>query len=197
MGEEREDPQKIKRLAAAAYDYENDSRWADYWSNILIPPHLASRSDVVDHFKRKFYQRYIVRSPSLFFYIIIVSLFPPWISIRICSWLLLLVEYLDWKLRIYNASFSCSFLHKLWDLGWGFVVPPIADLYISELVSWHFLDSRLAFVGYCWIVNFLSKLGLFSIALWIICFFFPIAFGIGGHYWLLILVCKLVSMTKR
>ncbi|KAJ4833258.1 hypothetical protein Tsubulata_005092 [Turnera subulata] len=59
MGEEREDPQKIKRIAAAAYDYENDPRWADYWSNILIPPHLSSRSDVVDHFKRKFYQRYI------------------------------------------------------------------------------------------------------------------------------------------
>ncbi|KDP24365.1 hypothetical protein JCGZ_25661 [Jatropha curcas] len=59
MGEEREDPQKIKKMAAAAYDYENDPRWADYWSNILIPPHLASRSDVVDHFKRKFYQRYI------------------------------------------------------------------------------------------------------------------------------------------
>ncbi|KAJ9147393.1 hypothetical protein P3X46_029559 [Hevea brasiliensis] len=59
MVEEREDPQKIKRLAAAAYDYENDPRWADYWSNILIPPHMASRSDVVDHFKRKFYQRYI------------------------------------------------------------------------------------------------------------------------------------------
>ncbi|KAG4139296.1 hypothetical protein ERO13_D07G183200v2 [Gossypium hirsutum] len=59
MGEEREDPQKLKRIAAAAYDYENDPRWADYWSNILIPPHLASRSDVVDHFKGKFYQRYI------------------------------------------------------------------------------------------------------------------------------------------
>ncbi|CAL1390747.1 unnamed protein product [Linum trigynum] len=59
MGEEREDPQKIKRIAAAAYDYENDPRWADYWSNILIPPHMASRADVVDHFKRKFYQRYI------------------------------------------------------------------------------------------------------------------------------------------
>lgn len=59
MGEEREDPQKLKQIAAAAYDYENDPRWADYWSNILIPPHLASRSDVVDHFKRKFYQRYI------------------------------------------------------------------------------------------------------------------------------------------
>ncbi|KAL4378737.1 hypothetical protein GQ457_02G006310 [Hibiscus cannabinus] len=59
MGEEREDPQKLKRIAAAAYDYELDPRWADYWSNVLIPPHLASRSDVVDHFKRKFYQRYI------------------------------------------------------------------------------------------------------------------------------------------
>ncbi|KAE8664766.1 proline-rich receptor-like protein kinase PERK8-like isoform X1 [Hibiscus syriacus] len=59
MGEERADPQKLKRIAAAAYDYENDPRWADYWTNILIPPHMASRSDVVDHFKRKFYQRYI------------------------------------------------------------------------------------------------------------------------------------------
>ncbi|KAE8679758.1 proline-rich receptor-like protein kinase PERK8-like isoform X1 [Hibiscus syriacus] len=59
MGEERADPQKLKRIAAAAYDYENDPRWADYWSNILIPPHMASRYDVVDHFKRKFYQRYI------------------------------------------------------------------------------------------------------------------------------------------
>ncbi|GAY46220.1 hypothetical protein KPL70_018959 [Citrus sinensis] len=59
MGEEREDSQKIKRIAAAAYDYDNDPRWADYWSNILIPPHMAARSDVVDHYKRKFYQRYI------------------------------------------------------------------------------------------------------------------------------------------
>ncbi|XWS30652.1 hypothetical protein CRYUN_Cryun23aG0003900 [Craigia yunnanensis] len=59
MGEVREDPQKLKRIAAAAYDYENDPRWADYWSNIFIPPHMGSRSDVVDHFKRKFYQRYI------------------------------------------------------------------------------------------------------------------------------------------
>ncbi|XP_074279342.1 uncharacterized protein LOC141604751 [Silene latifolia] len=56
MGEEE---QKLKRVAASSYDYENDARWADYWSNILIPPHMASRSDVVDHFKRKFYQRYI------------------------------------------------------------------------------------------------------------------------------------------
>nr|GMC57108.1 transmembrane protein 33 homolog [Ipomoea batatas] len=54
-----EDPQRLKKVAAAAYDYENDPRWADYWSNVFIPPHMASRSDVVDHFKRKFYKRYI------------------------------------------------------------------------------------------------------------------------------------------
>ncbi|GKC98481.1 hypothetical protein Tco_1168756 [Tanacetum coccineum] len=65
MGEEQ-DPQKLKKIAASAYDYDNDSRWADYWSNVLIPPHMASRSDVVDHFKRKFNQRYIVRTLSLF-----------------------------------------------------------------------------------------------------------------------------------
>ncbi|KAI8534350.1 hypothetical protein RHMOL_Rhmol10G0083200 [Rhododendron molle] len=58
MGEE-EDPQRLKKVAAASYDYENDPRWAEYWSNILIPPHMASRSDVLDHYKRKFYQRYI------------------------------------------------------------------------------------------------------------------------------------------
>ncbi|KAJ8568781.1 hypothetical protein K7X08_032412 [Anisodus acutangulus] len=57
MGEE--DSQKLKSIAASAYDYENDPRWADYWSNILIPSPMASRNDVVHHFKRKFYQRYI------------------------------------------------------------------------------------------------------------------------------------------
>ena len=60
MGDGDDDPQRIKKIAAAAYDYESDSRWAEYWSNILIPSHMASRSDVVDHFKRKFYQRFIV-----------------------------------------------------------------------------------------------------------------------------------------
>ncbi|KAJ6396241.1 hypothetical protein OIU77_021301 [Salix suchowensis] len=59
MGQETEDSQKLRRIAAAAYDYDNDPRWADYLSNILIPPHLSSRSDVLDHFKRKFYQRCI------------------------------------------------------------------------------------------------------------------------------------------
>lgn len=62
MGEEGGaggDQQRIKKIAAAAYDYDSDPRWAEYWNNVLIPPHLASRSDVVDHFKRKFYQRYI------------------------------------------------------------------------------------------------------------------------------------------
>ncbi|PSS33616.1 Transmembrane protein [Actinidia chinensis var. chinensis] len=58
MGEE-DDPQSLKRIAAAAHDYDNDPRWAEYWSNVLIPPRMASRSDVVDHFKLKFYQRYI------------------------------------------------------------------------------------------------------------------------------------------
>ncbi|KAM5581023.1 transmembrane protein 33 [Rosa sericea] len=59
MGEERDDPQKLKKIAAAAYDYENDPRWADYWANILIPPHMASSPDVISHFKQKFYKRYI------------------------------------------------------------------------------------------------------------------------------------------
>lgn len=63
MGDEgAEDPQKIKRIAAAAYDYENDPRWANYWANVLIPRDRAARSDVVDHYKRKFYQRFIVSS---------------------------------------------------------------------------------------------------------------------------------------
>ncbi|XP_004304152.1 PREDICTED: transmembrane protein 33 homolog [Fragaria vesca subsp. vesca] len=59
MGEEREDPQRLKKIAAAAYDYENDPRWADYWANILIPPHMSSSPDVISHFKQKFYKRYI------------------------------------------------------------------------------------------------------------------------------------------
>ncbi|KAI3800011.1 hypothetical protein L1987_35317 [Smallanthus sonchifolius] len=56
---EEQDPQKLKKIAATAYDYDNDPRWADYWSNVLIPPHMASRPEVITHFKRKFYQRYI------------------------------------------------------------------------------------------------------------------------------------------
>lgn len=54
-----EDPQKLKQIAAKAYDYDNDPRWESYWSNILIPPHMVSRTDVVDHYKLKFYKRYI------------------------------------------------------------------------------------------------------------------------------------------
>ncbi|KAL3624139.1 hypothetical protein CASFOL_032955 [Castilleja foliolosa] len=59
MGSGGEDLQKAKRLTAAAYDYDNDPRWADYWSNVLVPPNMASRNDVINHFKQKFYQRYI------------------------------------------------------------------------------------------------------------------------------------------
>ncbi|KAL6551660.1 hypothetical protein OROGR_007814 [Orobanche gracilis] len=58
-GGEGENLQKAKRTAAAAHDYDNDPRWANYWSNVLIPPHMASRDDVVNHFKHKFYQLYI------------------------------------------------------------------------------------------------------------------------------------------
>ncbi|XP_057753224.1 uncharacterized protein LOC130972903 [Arachis stenosperma] len=56
MGDEA---QRAKREAAASYDYDGDSRWADYWANVLIPPNMASRPDVINHFKHKFYQRYI------------------------------------------------------------------------------------------------------------------------------------------
>lgn len=75
MAEGGEDPQRLKKIAAAAYDYENDARWADYWSNVLIPPHMASRPEVVDHFKRKFYQRYIVRTifPLQFAYLSFIT----------------------------------------------------------------------------------------------------------------------------
>jgi transmembrane protein 33 len=52
--------QRAKRAAAAAYDYEGDPRWPEYWNNILLHPHMASHPEVVEHFKRKFYQRYIV-----------------------------------------------------------------------------------------------------------------------------------------
>lgn len=76
MGEEdgSVDAQKMKRIAAAAYEYEKDPKWADYWSNILIPPNMASRSDVVDHFKRKFYQRYIVFTLSQFQFFFVCNL---------------------------------------------------------------------------------------------------------------------------
>lgn len=70
MGEQGDDdPQKIKRIAAAAYDYENDPRWGSYWENVLIPPNMANLPDVMGHFKRKFYKRYIVSDYSFSFFI--------------------------------------------------------------------------------------------------------------------------------
>ncbi|KAJ1688246.1 hypothetical protein LUZ63_019636 [Rhynchospora breviuscula] len=52
--------QRAKRAAAAAYDYERDPRWSEFWNNnVILPPHMASRPEVVDHYKRKFYQRFI------------------------------------------------------------------------------------------------------------------------------------------
>ncbi|CAN8269762.1 unnamed protein product [Cochlearia groenlandica] len=58
MAESGEDSQRLKKIAATAYDYDNDARWSEYWSNVLIPPHMSSRPDVIDHYKRKFYQRF-------------------------------------------------------------------------------------------------------------------------------------------
>lgn len=52
--------QAQKRAAAEGYKYESDSRWADYWSNVLIPQQMIDRPDVKRHFQLKFYQRYIV-----------------------------------------------------------------------------------------------------------------------------------------
>lgn len=59
MGEQEEQQQLLKRTAALAYDYERDTRWADYWSNVLLPSHLSSKPDVERHFKFKFYKRHI------------------------------------------------------------------------------------------------------------------------------------------
>jgi hypothetical protein len=60
--QEEQETQEQKRAAAAAYDYEGDARWADYWSNVLVPPHLAAKPEVQAHFRRKFYQRFVVSS---------------------------------------------------------------------------------------------------------------------------------------
>jgi hypothetical protein len=57
-----QETQAQKRAAAEGYKYESDSRWADYWSNVLIPQQMIDRPDVKRHFQLKFYQRCIVSS---------------------------------------------------------------------------------------------------------------------------------------
>lgn len=58
--------QAQKRAAAEAYAFDEDSRWTDYWNNVLIPPSMTARPDVRRHFQLKFYQRFIVRAiPAL------------------------------------------------------------------------------------------------------------------------------------
>lgn len=55
-----DDLQRVVRAAAASYDYERDPRWVDFWSNnVFVSPSEASRPEVIEHFKRKFYQRFI------------------------------------------------------------------------------------------------------------------------------------------
>lgn len=56
---QQEDRQRLKKAAARVYNYDKDPRWTDYWSNVLIPPHMASRPEVVDLYQRKFYKRFI------------------------------------------------------------------------------------------------------------------------------------------
>lgn len=51
-----------KRAAAEAYDFDSDSRWSNYWNNVLIPPQMSARPEVRRHYQLKFYQRYIVRA---------------------------------------------------------------------------------------------------------------------------------------
>jgi hypothetical protein len=58
------DGQAQKRAAAEAYAFEEDSRWSDYWNNVLIPPHMSSRPEVRRHFQLKFYQRFVVCATS-------------------------------------------------------------------------------------------------------------------------------------
>jgi hypothetical protein len=65
--EAEQETQEQKRAAAAAYDYEGDARWADYWSNVLVPPHLAAKPEVVAHFRGKFYHRFVVSRQTLHF----------------------------------------------------------------------------------------------------------------------------------
>ncbi|XP_024381121.1 uncharacterized protein [Physcomitrium patens] len=48
-----------KRAAAEAYDFDSDSRWSNYWNNVLIPPQMSARPEVRRHYQLKFYQRYI------------------------------------------------------------------------------------------------------------------------------------------
>ncbi|KAG0577337.1 hypothetical protein M758_5G142500 [Ceratodon purpureus] len=48
-----------RRAAAEAYAYDDDSRWSDYWNNVLIPPHLSAKPEVRRHFQLKFYQRFV------------------------------------------------------------------------------------------------------------------------------------------
>jgi RNA polymerase primary sigma factor len=51
--------QAQKRATAEAYNFDEDSRWSDYWNNVLIPPQMSSRPEVRRHFQLKFYQRFI------------------------------------------------------------------------------------------------------------------------------------------
>jgi hypothetical protein len=49
-------------VAAAAYDYERDPRWAEYRASSAVPPHLFTDPYVRSHLQHKFYRRFVVRT---------------------------------------------------------------------------------------------------------------------------------------
>ncbi|KAL2610049.1 hypothetical protein R1flu_028622 [Riccia fluitans] len=53
------DGQEQKMAQALEYNYDGDSRWQDYWNNILMPENMASNPDVRRRYQLKYYQRYI------------------------------------------------------------------------------------------------------------------------------------------
>lgn len=58
------DLQEQKKAQALAYDYEGDSKWIEYWANVLMPEDMAAKPEVRRHYQLKYYQRHIVCSHS-------------------------------------------------------------------------------------------------------------------------------------
>ncbi|BBN18868.1 transmembrane protein 33 [Marchantia polymorpha subsp. ruderalis] len=53
------DLQEQKKAQALAYDYEGDSKWIEYWANVLMPEDMAAKPEVRRHYQLKYYQRHI------------------------------------------------------------------------------------------------------------------------------------------
>ncbi|KAG6545678.1 hypothetical protein Mapa_012863 [Marchantia paleacea] len=53
------DLQEQKKAQALAYDYEGDSKWTEYWANVLMPEDMAAKPEVRRHYQLKYYQRHV------------------------------------------------------------------------------------------------------------------------------------------